>query len=96
MTRVRLTTEGDVQGAIAEVGEDGVWTVIESETADDLEVLLNLLFGRDFDLPELEYSPYPSYWRAREAIKEFDGEILEEIVPDPPSVIQALIDGAEF
>ncbi len=93
--RVRLHTEADdkvaSQGAIAEVGEDGVWEVIESETADDLEETLNLLFGRDFDLPEGEYSPYPSYWRGRAAVKEFaPGEILFEQVDDP------FIDGAIY
>ena len=84
MIRVRLHTEADSHGAIAQVEEDGVWSVLESRTADDLEEVLNLLFGRDWIPPKLKYSPYPSYWRAREAIKEFSpGEILLEVVDDP-------------
>ncbi len=93
MIRVRLHTEADDKvasvGAIAEVAEDGVWEVIQSDVAEDLEDLLNILFGPDFEIPPLSYSPYPSYFRAREAIKLFaPGEILIEQVDDP------FIDGA--
>jgi len=93
MIRVRLHTEADDKvasvGAIAEVSEDGIWEVIQSDVAEDLEDLLNILFGEDFEIPPLTYSPYPSYWRAREAIKFFaPGEILIEQVDDP------FIDGA--
>ncbi len=95
MIRVRLHTESDDKvasiGAIAEVSEDAVWEVIESDVARELEELLNILFGEDFDPPEGEYDPYPSYWRAREAIKMFSpGEILIEQVDDP------FIDGAVY
>ena len=88
MIRVRLHTESDDKvasvGAIAEVGEDGIWEVIESDVARELEEILNLLFGEDFEPPILEYDPYPSFWRAREAIKAFSpGEILIEQVDDP-------------
>ena len=86
MIRVRLHTsfELDPDGAIARVDEDGVWSVLESKIADDLEILLNLHFGELFEPPEGEYNPYPSYWRAREAIEMFSpGEILLEVVDDP-------------
>jgi hypothetical protein len=95
MIRVRLHTAPDDKvasvGAIAEIGEDAVWEVIESDIARELEEILNLLFGEDFEIPVLTYSPYPSYWRAREAIKFFaPGEILIEQVDDP------FIDGAVY
>ncbi len=95
MMRVRLHTESDDKvasvGAIAEVGEDGIWEVLESDVAEELEITLNLLFGEDFEIDPLTYSPYPSYWRGREAIKAFSpGEILIEQVDDP------FIDGAVY
>jgi len=69
----------EILGAEAQLSDEAVWTVSETELSgrSELERLLNREFGLEWEPEPLSYVPDPLNARARAAVARFGGRVLE-------------------